>query len=96
MNWQPIETRPDEGEFYAWDPIARKQDVCYGTMTDVYGYLDTTISGKPFSSARGKVGIRKSCEASQQDGEFGPEDDEFQGSRATHWHPLLDSPSDGK
>jgi hypothetical protein len=29
--WQKMDTRPDEGEFLAWDPVAKKQDVCHAT-----------------------------------------------------------------
>lgn len=91
--WHPIETRPDEGEFLAYDPISDKQDVCYATTEDVFGCIDgLTISGKPFTTKRGKIGKRNSCEATQSDGEYGPEDDDFQGGRATHWQPLPPKP----
>lgn len=80
--WQLIETRPDEGEFLAWDPGARKQDVCVPTIVSIY-------------EKRVKVGERKSCEAAQSDGVYGPYDDEFQGDCATHWRPLP-SPPTGK
>mgnify|MGYP001009841731 CR=1 FL=1 len=92
MEWQPIETRPEEGEFLAWDPVARKQDVCCATYENIYGALDVTVSGIPFSSRRGKIGVRPSCRATQFDGELGPDDDEFQGDRATHWQPLPEPP----
>lgn len=90
--WKPIDTRPEEGEFIAYDPVSGKQDVCYAVTTDVYGYLNVTSSGRPYSSDRGKIGTRKSCEASQTDGEYGPDDDDFQGDRATHWMPLQEPP----
>lgn len=92
MSWKPIETRPDDGEFLAYDPVSKKQDVCYATTEDVYGYLDVTVSGRPYSSDRGKVGSRKSCSPVQSDGEYGPDHDEFQGGRATHWQPLPEPP----
>jgi hypothetical protein len=85
MEWHPIETRPDEGEFLAWDPIASKADVCHATTAEIWDYLDKTATGRPFTTRRGRVDERKSCEAVQQDGEYGPDDDEFQGYRATLW-----------
>ncbi len=89
MEWMPIETRPDEGEFLAYDPVSGKQDVCYATTTDVFGHVDgLTQSGRPFTTRRGKIGTRKSCSATQSDGEYGPYDEDFQGERATHWKPL--------
>jgi hypothetical protein len=94
MNWLKIETRPDEGEFLAWDPVARKQDVCRATMENIYADVRLDFTRDPFLSRREKIGQRKSCEAAQMDGEFGPDDDEFRGDRATHWAPLLPPPID--
>ena len=94
MDWLPIETRPEGGEFLAYDPISGKQDVCYADTLAIYGYLDVTQSGTPFSTRRGKIGERPSCEAVQQDGEWGPSDSDFQGDRATHWMPLPAPPSE--
>lgn len=90
--WRPIETRPDEGEFYAYDPISGTQDVCRASVNDVYDYIDK-VNGTPFTTRRGKVGERKSCDAVQSDGEYGPYEDQFQGDRATHWAPLLPNPN---
>lgn len=92
MIWRPIETRPDEGEFLAWDPVAQKQDVCIACTEAIYGHLDMTKSGRPFSSRRREIGKRNSCYSTQSDGEYGPSDDEFQGDRATHWAPLPEPP----
>lgn len=94
MSWKTIDTRPDEGESIAYDPVSKKQDVCYATTEDTYGYLDVTSSGVPYSDKRGKVGSRKSCSAAQCDGEYGPDHDEFMGRRATHWQPLPEPPSE--
>ena len=29
MNWQPIETAPENEEFLAYDSVAKKMDVCH-------------------------------------------------------------------
>jgi len=68
-DWQPIETAPKDGEFLAYDPIAKKHDICHW---------------------EGSLG----CFQVQCDGIFGPEEDEFDGTRATHWQPLPNPPKD--
>lgn len=85
MEWKPIETRPDEGEFLAWDPIAKKADVCVSSVEEIYGYMDTTVTGRPITTRVGRTGSRKSCRSTQSDGEYGPEKEDFQGERATLW-----------
>lgn len=90
--WQEIETCPDEGEFLAYDPVSGKQDVCTMIIESVYGPLDLTTTGIPYTSRRAKVGTRRSCTQVQEDYEYGPDDDQFQGERATHWMPLPTPP----
>lgn len=91
-----MNTRPDEGEFLAYDPVSGKQDVCHAVTRDIYGHLDLKPSGSPLTTTRGKIGCLKSCEAVQQDGEYGPMEDEFHGDRATVWMPLPPPPHNGE
>jgi len=77
--WKPIETRPEDGEFLAWDPVSGKQDVCQSILKM------RIVDGKACYDV-------PSCAAVQQDSEYGPDEDEFQGHRATHWMPLSSPP----
>ena len=74
-NGRPIETAPKDGsEFLAYDPVARKFDVC-----EWYKF--------------GKGGHGRVYQT-QEDGEYGPREDDFQADRATLWWPLPDVESE--
>lgn len=77
--WNPIDSAPCDGtEFLAYDPVAKKFAVCFARREPPYTNWDRKV----------RRGEWVDINPTQIDGEYGPDDDDFWGSRATYWAPL--------